>query len=172
MTGMVMHSAHRMMHLRHWLRSHRLGAGWRARCCVLRKGETGKTDCGSSGSNKVLNHGNSPSLKTPRRPLMVLTENSGEALFVPTLTRSRAVSDAPTVVVRGTNEASPSFQQRAVLRPRKKLPMDPHERPVVTDDNKVAIRAGSTGNHVRYVLIVSTALVIVCFIAIALFVKA
>jgi hypothetical protein len=36
---------------------------------------------------------------------------------------------------------------------RKKLPMDPHERPVVTEDNKVAVRAGSTGNHVRYVLI-------------------
>ena len=59
----------------------------------------------------------------------------------------------------------------SLLRPRKKHPMDPHERPVVTDDNKVGMRAGSTGNHVRYVLIVSTALVIVAFIAIALFVK-
>ena len=49
--------------------------------------------------------------------------------------------------------------------------MDPHERPVVTEDNKVAMRAGSTGHHVRYVLIASTAVVIVCFIAIALFVK-
>jgi hypothetical protein len=57
------------------------------------------------------------------------------------------------------------------VAPKKECPMDPHERPVVTDDNKVAIRAGSTGNHVRYVLIASTALVIVCFIAIALFVK-
>jgi hypothetical protein len=75
-------------------------------------------------------------------------------------------------MVRGTNEASPEFLVMGVLRPRKKRPMDPHERPVVTDDNKVAIRAGSTGNHVRYVLIASTALVIVCFIAIALFVKA
>ena len=37
---------------------------------------------------------------------------------------------------------------------------------------QVATRAGSTGNHVRYVLIASTALVIVAFIAIALFVKA
>jgi hypothetical protein len=26
--------------------------------------------------------------------------------------------------------------------------MDPHERPVVTDDNKVAMRAGSIGNNV------------------------
>jgi hypothetical protein len=57
------------------------------------------------------------------------------------------------------------------VAPKKEAPMDPHERPVVTEKNKVAIRAGSTGNHVRYVLIASTALVIVCFIAIALFVK-
>ena len=54
---------------------------------------------------------------------------------------------------------------------RKKLPMDPHERPVVTEDNKVAVRGGSTGNNVRYILIASTALVLVAFIAIALFVK-
>jgi hypothetical protein len=54
---------------------------------------------------------------------------------------------------------------------RKKLLMDPHERPVVTDDNKVAVRGGSTGNNVRYILIASTALVIVAFIAIALFFK-
>jgi hypothetical protein len=59
-----------------------------------------------------------------------------------------------------------------MLRPRKKLPMDPHERPVVTNDNKVAMRGGVTGNNVRYVLIASTAQVIVAFIAIALFVKA
>jgi hypothetical protein len=58
----------------------------------------------------------------------------------------------------------------ALLRPGKSS-MDPHERPVVTEDNKVAMRAGSTGNHVRYVLIASTALVIVAFIAIALFVR-
>jgi hypothetical protein len=49
--------------------------------------------------------------------------------------------------------------------------MDPHERPFVTEDNKVALRAGSTGNHVRYVVIASTALVIVAFIAVALFIK-
>jgi hypothetical protein len=49
--------------------------------------------------------------------------------------------------------------------------MDQHERPVVTDDNKVAMRAGATGFGVRYVLMAGTALVIVCFIAIALFVK-
>jgi hypothetical protein len=49
--------------------------------------------------------------------------------------------------------------------------MNPHERPVVTEANKVAVRAGSTGHHVRYVLIASCALVIVGFIIIALFVK-
>jgi Flp pilus assembly protein TadB len=49
--------------------------------------------------------------------------------------------------------------------------MNPHERPVVTEDNKTAVRAGSTGNNVRYVLIASCALVIVAFIAIALFAK-
>ena len=53
----------------------------------------------------------------------------------------------------------------------RSVPMDTHERPVITEDNKVAMRAGSTGNNVRYVLIASTALVIVAFIAIALFVK-
>jgi hypothetical protein len=54
----------------------------------------------------------------------------------------------------------------------RSFPMDPHERPVVTEENKVAMRGGVTGNHVRYVLIASMALVIVAFIAIALFVKA
>jgi hypothetical protein len=54
---------------------------------------------------------------------------------------------------------------------RRKGQMDPHERPVVTEDNKVAVRGGSTGNNVRYVLIASTALVICAFIAIALFVR-
>lgn len=49
--------------------------------------------------------------------------------------------------------------------------MDPLERPVVTDDNKVRMRAGATGFGVRYVLMAGTALVIFCFIAIALFVK-
>jgi hypothetical protein len=49
--------------------------------------------------------------------------------------------------------------------------MKEHERPVVTDANKTAVRAGSTGHSVRYVLIASCALVIIAFIAIALFVK-
>ena len=38
--------------------------------------------------------------------------------------------------------------------------MNEHERPVVTEANETAVRAGSTGHNVRYVLI-----------AIALFVK-
>jgi Flp pilus assembly protein TadB len=54
---------------------------------------------------------------------------------------------------------------------RKERSMDPHERPVVTEENKVALRAGSTGHHVRYVLIASCALVILAFIIIALFIR-
>ncbi|HXE23370.1 MAG TPA: hypothetical protein VN637_13020 [Roseiarcus sp.] len=49
--------------------------------------------------------------------------------------------------------------------------MNPHERPVVTEANEEAVRAGSTGHHVRYVLIASCALVIIAFILIALLVK-
>ena len=36
--------------------------------------------------------------------------------------------------------------------------MNAHERPIVTEDNKTAMRAGATGNNVRYVLIGSVAL--------------
>lgn len=46
-----------------------------------------------------------------------------------------------------------------------------HERPVVTEANKEAVRSGSTGRHVRYVLMASCALVIIAFIAVALSVK-
>ena len=49
--------------------------------------------------------------------------------------------------------------------------MNPHERPIVTKANEEAIRAGSTGHHVRYVLIASCALVILGFIVIALLIK-
>ena len=49
--------------------------------------------------------------------------------------------------------------------------MNEHERPIVTEANKTSARAGSTGHNVRYVLIASCALVIIGFIAIALFVK-
>jgi hypothetical protein len=47
-----------------------------------------------------------------------------------------------------------------------------HERPVVTEANKEAVRAGHTGDHLRYILIASCALVIIAFIAVALFVRA
>ena len=46
-----------------------------------------------------------------------------------------------------------------------------HERPVVSEANKEAARQGSTGRHVRYVLIISCALVVIAFIAVALFIK-
>ena len=54
---------------------------------------------------------------------------------------------------------------------RKERSTNEHERPVVTEANKTAVRAGSTGHNVRYVLIASCALVIIAFIAIALAVK-
>ena len=46
--------------------------------------------------------------------------------------------------------------------------MDPHEQPVVTESNTTRVRAGVTGHHVRTVLIVSIALVVILFIAIAI----
>jgi hypothetical protein len=69
--------------------------------------------------------------------------------------------------------APPCAHIRAILHDlaRKERSMNPHERPVVTEANKVAVRAGSTGYHVRYVLIASCALVIMAFILIALLVK-
>jgi hypothetical protein len=49
--------------------------------------------------------------------------------------------------------------------------MDPHERPVVTEANKVDVRAGSTGNNVRYVVIGSIALALIAWILVAYFVR-
>ena len=49
--------------------------------------------------------------------------------------------------------------------------MDAHERPVVTEENKVAVRAGSTGNHVRYILIGSVALTILALILVWVFMR-
>jgi Flp pilus assembly protein TadB len=54
---------------------------------------------------------------------------------------------------------------------RKERSTDAHERPVVTEANKEAVRAGHTGDHLRYILIASCALVIIAFIAVALFVR-
>jgi hypothetical protein len=45
------------------------------------------------------------------------------------------------------------------------------ERPLVTECNKDRIRAGVTGHNVRYVLIISCALVIVAFVIIAFVVR-
>jgi hypothetical protein len=49
--------------------------------------------------------------------------------------------------------------------------MNAHERPLVTEDNKTAVRAGETGNNVRYVLIGSVALAIIAWILVEYFVK-
>ena len=49
--------------------------------------------------------------------------------------------------------------------------MDPHKRPIVTEEDKTALRAGSTGNNVRYALIASVALAIVAWILVEYSVK-
>ena len=49
--------------------------------------------------------------------------------------------------------------------------MNAHERPIVTEGNKTAVRAGPTGNNVRYVLIGSVALAIVAWILVEYFVR-
>jgi hypothetical protein len=46
-----------------------------------------------------------------------------------------------------------------------------NERPIVTESNKDRIRAGVTGHNVRYLVIISCALVIVAFIIIAFVVR-
>jgi hypothetical protein len=46
------------------------------------------------------------------------------------------------------------------------------EAPIVNISNQDEVRAGETGHHVRYVLIFSCALVIVLFVAVAVFVRA
>jgi hypothetical protein len=53
----------------------------------------------------------------------------------------------------------------------KERSMNAHERPVVTEANKTAVRAGSTGNNVRYVLIGSVALAILAWIVVAYLIK-
>ena len=42
--------------------------------------------------------------------------------------------------------------------------MNAHERPIITEGNKTALRAGSTGNNARYVLIGSVAPAILAWI--------
>jgi hypothetical protein len=52
-----------------------------------------------------------------------------------------------------------------------KRAMNAHERPFITEENKTAVRAGSTGNNVRYVLIGSVALAIIAWILVEYFVR-
>ncbi len=47
--------------------------------------------------------------------------------------------------------------------------MDSNERPLVTEANKEKVRAGATGFGMRYVVMGGMALVIVLFLAVALF---
>jgi hypothetical protein len=49
--------------------------------------------------------------------------------------------------------------------------MNAHERPVITETNQTAVRAGSTGNNVRYVLIGSVALAMIAWILVEYFVR-
>ena len=50
--------------------------------------------------------------------------------------------------------------------------MNAHERPLLTEEkHKTAVRAGSTGNNVRYVLIGSVALAIIAWILVEYFVR-
>jgi cellobiose-specific phosphotransferase system component IIC len=49
--------------------------------------------------------------------------------------------------------------------------MDANERPIVTEANKEKVRAGATGFGMRYVLLGGMGLVIVLFIAVALFAR-
>ncbi len=60
-------------------------------------------------------------------------------------------------------------RRRMSLLTRREYAMDPEEQPIVTGANKERVRAGVTGHNVRTVLIVSVALVIVLFVAIALY---
>jgi hypothetical protein len=58
-----------------------------------------------------------------------------------------------------------------VIVATKERSMNAHERPVVTEGNKTAIRAGATGNNVRYVLLGSVGLAILAWILVEYFVR-
>jgi hypothetical protein len=49
--------------------------------------------------------------------------------------------------------------------------MNAHQRPIVTEGNKTAMRAGATENNVRYVLIGSVALAVLAWILVEYFVR-
>jgi hypothetical protein len=70
---------------------------------------------------------------------------------------------------RGGDQALPSAVP-TILASRERL-MNAHERPIISEDSKTAVRAGVTGNNVRYVLIGSVALAIVAWILVEYFVR-
>jgi hypothetical protein len=49
--------------------------------------------------------------------------------------------------------------------------MNPHERPVVTEENKTAMRGGATGHNLRYVVIASLVLVMIAWVLVEVFVR-
>ncbi len=49
--------------------------------------------------------------------------------------------------------------------------MDPHERPIITEDNKTAVRGGATGFNLRYVVIASLVLVVIAWVLVEYFVR-
>ena len=53
----------------------------------------------------------------------------------------------------------------------KERSINSHERPIVTEANKTAVRGASTGNNVRYVLIGSVALALLAWILVEYFVR-
>jgi hypothetical protein len=75
------------------------------------------------------------------------------------------VSSGPELAVIQAQRPAPachSEQERS---------MNAHERPIITEANKTAVRAASTGNNVRYVLIGSVALALLAWILVAYFVR-
>src|ERR1700722_397323 len=66
---------HGFSHICDWWRSHRLTAGWSARCCVLGKSVSCETDRESGSCGKALNHRNCPPLL---KTLMVSADNFGK----------------------------------------------------------------------------------------------
>jgi hypothetical protein len=75
------------------------------------------------------------------------------------------VSASPELVATQAQRFAPPCHSE------KERSMNAHERPVVTEANKTAVRAGSTGNNVRYVLIGSVALAILAWIVVAYLIK-
>jgi hypothetical protein len=68
----------------------------------------------------------------------------------------------------GRSEADEGAERRA--RQSSVSFMD-HERPVVTKSNEEQVRQGETGHHLRYVLLISLALVVILFLLIAAFMR-